>query len=296
MKILVAVDSSSESAFAARDAAVRLWPAGTTVRVISVIEPVYGWTLPDMEQALQDSAQQTVEAASQWFQQAGLQTSTAVLTGDPKNVIVNEASDWDAGFVIIGAHSTHGVMQFLLGGVARAVTRLAPCSVEIVRRVPDLQPLKILLATDGSECSKAAALSIARRPWAEGTQFRILSVVEPSAPLFRPPYFSHEAMEEMRGNDMERAQKAVACAEQILGGAGLEASYTVAVPAATPKELILSEAAEWGAELIVVGSHGRRGVNRLLLGSVSEAVALHAQCSVEIIRQPRQNSTAEART
>jgi nucleotide-binding universal stress UspA family protein len=93
-------------------------------------------------------------------------------------------------------------------------------------------------------------------------------------------------MEELRGKDMERAQKAVSLAERILCGAGIEASSTVAVPAATPKELILSEAAEWGADLIVVGSHGRRGVNRLLLGSVSEAVALHANCSVEIIRRP----------
>ena len=80
-------------------------------------------------------------------------------------------------------------------------------------------------------------------------------------------------------------------AESILDGAGIEASSTMAVPAATPKELILSEAAEWGADLIVVGSHGRRGINRFLLGSVSEAVALHANCSVEIIRRTGQRET-----
>ena len=288
MKILVAVDSSCESAIAAREAAARLWPSGTTVQVISVVEPVYGWDHPDLEQALQNSAEQTIQAAAAFFKQAGLETKTSVLTGDPKNVIVNEAADFDADFIVIGAHSTHGVLQFLLGGVARAVARLAPCSVEIVRRTPDALPLKVLLATDGSECSKAAAQSIAQRPWTGGTLFRILSVVEPSAPLLRPPYFSHEMMEEVRGKDMQRAQEAVASAEFILDGAGIRASSTVAVPAATPKELILSEAAEWGAELIVVGSHGRRGVNRLLLGSVSEAVALHAQCSVEIIRRPKQ--------
>ena len=99
-------------------------------------------------------------------------------------------------------------------------------------------------------------------------------------------YFSAEMMEELRGKDMQRAQAAIAAAEGILCGAGLEATSTVAVPSATPKELILSEAAEWDANLIVVGSHGRRGVNRLLLGSVSEAVALHANCSVEIVRRP----------
>jgi len=285
MKILMAVDSSGASMVAAREAAARLWPPGATVRVVSVVEPIYGWSALDVEELLRQSAEQTVQSAAEYFKHAGLETTTAVLTGDPKSVIVNEAAGWQAAFVVIGAHSTHGVMQFLLGGVARAVARLADCSVEIVRRSPGPEPLRILLATDGSECSKAAARSVAQRPWPPGASFRILSVVEPSAPLFRPPYFSPETMAELRGKDMQRAQEAVSSAETILCEAGIEASSTIAVPAATPKELILSEAAEWNADLIVVGSHGRRGVNRLLLGSVSEAVALHANCSVEIIRQ-----------
>ncbi len=288
MRILAAVDSSQASVLAAREAAARLWPAGTTVHLISVVEPLYGWTGPGLEEALQQSANETIQCTAEYFKQAGLETTTAVLTGDPKAVIVNEAAESRADFIVLGAHSTHGVMQFLLGGVARAVARMAPCSVEIVRRSPGPEPLKILLATDGSECSKAAARSVAERPWAEGTAFRILSVVEPSAPLFRPPYFSHEMMEKLRGKDMQRAQEAVSSAESILDAAGIEASSTVAVPAATPKELILSEAAEWDADLIVVGSHGRRGINRFLLGSVSEAVALHANCSVEIIRRAGQ--------
>ncbi len=287
MKLLVAVDSSSASTFAAREAAARLWPAGTTVHVICVVEPWHGWSAPDLEEALRQSGEQTVHCAAGYFIQAGLETTTAVLTGDPKTLIVEEAADSCADFVIIGAHS-RGVIQFLLGGVARAVARLAACSVEIGRSRPGPEPPKILLATDGSECSQAAARSITQRPWPAGTAFRILSVVEPSAPLLRPPYLSPEAMEELRGKDMQRAQDAVSSAEGILCGAGIEASSTVAVPVTTPKEMILSEAAEWGADLIVVGSHGRRGVNRFLLGSVSEAVALHANCSVEIIRHPRE--------
>jgi nucleotide-binding universal stress UspA family protein len=273
MKILVAVDSSNQSVTAAREVAARRWPSGTTVRVITVIEPLYGWNVPDLEEALRQAGEHTVEDAADYFRQAGFETTTAVLAGDPKTAIVNEAADAAADFVVVGAHSAHGVLQFLLGGVARAVARLAPCSVEIVRRTPDNEPFKILLATDGSECSKAAVRSVAERPWPAGSEFRILSVVEPSAPLLK---------------DMQRAQQAVCVAETILCGAGLQASTTIAVPSATPKELILSEASEWGAELIVVGSHGRRGVNRFLLGSVSEAVALHAQCSVEIIRRARQ--------
>jgi nucleotide-binding universal stress UspA family protein len=93
-------------------------------------------------------------------------------------------------------------------------------------------------------------------------------------------------MQNPRGKDMQQAQEAVSSAESILGRAGIEASRTEAIPAASPKELILSEAVEWNADLIVVGSYGRRGMSRLVLGSVSEAVALHANCSVEIIRRP----------
>jgi len=286
MKILIAVDSSGASTAAARQIAARPWPAGTIVQVMNVIEPMYGWRIPDVEDALQRSAEQTVQEAAGYFQQAGFETTTTVHHGDPKTVIVDQASESDADFVVIGSHSTSGVMQFVLGSVARAVSRLSTCSVEIVRAGPNPQPLRVLLATDGSECSQAAAQSVAQRPWPPGAAFRILSVVEPSAPLFRTPYFSPAVMEQLRGKDMERAQQAVSSAESVLFEAGLEASTTIAVPAATPKELILSEAAEWGAGLIVVGSHGRRGVSQLWLGSVSEAVALHANCSVEIIRRP----------
>ena len=284
MNILMAVDSSQASTIAAREAAARPWPAGTSFRVISVVEPLQGWSVPEIEEALQKSACQTVRCAAEYFKQAALPATTAVLIGDPKHVIVKDAEDSGADFILVGAHSTHGVMQFLLGGVARAVARLAPCSVEIVRRNPGPEPLKILLAIDGSESSKAAARNRRRTPLARATSFRILTVIEPSAPLLRPPYFSHEMLEELRAKDMERAQEAVSWTEDVLYEAGIQATSTIAVPAATPKELILSEAAEWAADLIVVGSHGRRGVNRLLLGSVSEAVALHAQCSVEIIR------------
>jgi nucleotide-binding universal stress UspA family protein len=98
------------------------------------------------------------------------------------------------------------------------------------------------------------------------------------------PYFRGSAMESLRGDAMQKAENAEMAAEGILADAGLTVSGTVAVPAATPKELVLQDAEEWGANLIVCGSHGRRGLSRFLLGSVSEAIATHAKCSVEIIR------------
>ncbi len=290
MQILLAVDSSPASMKAARETAARPWPEGPSVHVITVVEPMLGWSDPNLEEALHESGRATVQQAADYLTAAGIKTETAVLAGDPKTLIAKEAEERQVDLVVIGANSTHGVMQFLLGGVARAVARLAPCSVEIVRRVPGPEPLSILLATDGSDCSNEAARSVASRPWPEGTNFRILSIVEPSAPLLHPPYFSEKAMEAIREKDMRRAQEAIATAERIFCPASIQATSMIAVPSATPKELILNEAAEWGADMIVVGSHGRRGMNRLLLGSVSEAVALHAQCSVEIIRQSQRSA------
>jgi nucleotide-binding universal stress UspA family protein len=147
--------------------------------------------------------------------------------------------------------------------------------------------MKVLLATDGSTWSLAAAQSIAARPWPAGSEIRVISVVELSPAWFRKPYPAYldpKAMEDLREAAMKRAQEAVAAAEEIVAAAGLPETGTVVVPSASPQGTILKEAAEWGADLIVAGSHGRRGAGRLLLGSVSEPVALHANCSVEIIR------------
>jgi len=289
MKILLAVDPPEQGDAAIREVATRPWPPNTIVDVLSVVEPSEVWDVATLVQGLREAAEDTAGSAADQLRSSGLDATWRVLSGDAKAVIVDQARDTGADFVIVGSRGARGLTRFLLGSVAAAVARFAPCSVEIVRAVPSDKPvhtrMKILLATDGSECSQLAARSISERPWPAGTEFRVLSVVELSVPLFRVPYFSPSAMEKLRADAMRRAENAEAAAEATLAGAGLAASGTVAVPTATPKELILQDAEEWGADLIVCGSHGRRGLSRFLLGSVSAAIASHAKCSVEIIRQ-----------
>ena len=86
----------------------------------------------------------------------------------------------------------------------------------------------------------------------------------------------------MRQDSRERCEQAVKIAGEILTGAGI--SFDSVVLEGSPKRRIVEEAKGWGADIVVVGSHGRRGLTRYLLGSVSEAVAMHAHCSVEVIR------------
>jgi nucleotide-binding universal stress UspA family protein len=144
--------------------------------------------------------------------------------------------------------------------------------------------MRILIATDGSEFSMAAVTSVAIRPWPDGSKARVVSVDEPV--MFRPPreFDSPRAFDKLRADDLSEAEEAARDAMMIVSVAGLETS--AAVLGGYAKDSILEEAEKWGANLIVTGSHGRRGIERILLGSVSEAVALHANCSVEVIRSP----------
>lgn len=159
--------------------------------------------------------------------------------------------------------------------------------------------MKILLATDGSPCSEAAVNEVAGRPWTADTEVRIISVVEPPASLAAesfvmvPSDYFAEAEKALR----EAAREALMRAEAKFreGGAEIKLLVTTEVLTGSPRRVIVEEAEKWGADLVVIGSHGYRSWERLLLGSVSQAVALHAECSVLIVREKKSQSSGEIR-
>ena len=89
---------------------------------------------------------------------------------------------------------------------------------------------------------------------------------------------------EFTAEQRREAEELVARAAQRLRDAGFQ--VTRAIEEGNPKVVIIDSAAEWAADLIILGSHGRKGLDRFLIGSVSEAVARQARCSVQIIRVP----------
>ena len=145
--------------------------------------------------------------------------------------------------------------------------------------------MKILLATDGSECSDAAVREVARRPWPADTQVRVISVVEPPAPPVAEPYMiDADYFKQVERVKRDAATAALQRAEAALReGIGF-LQVSIEAPTGSPRRVIVEEAEKWGADLIVVGSHGYRTWERMLLGSVSQTVAAHAECSVEIVR------------
>jgi nucleotide-binding universal stress UspA family protein len=144
--------------------------------------------------------------------------------------------------------------------------------------------MRILLATDDSEFSEAATEAVLSAISPRGTEVLVAQVLEPPAYTAIPEMRLRYSPELAAWFDDERKQanKCVSNAAERFRRAGFRADGRV-----TEGEVragILDIAAEWRADLIVVGSHGRKGLERFLLGSVAEYVARHARCSVWIVR------------
>jgi len=143
--------------------------------------------------------------------------------------------------------------------------------------------MRILLAIDDSGFSQAAIETVIEQARPHDTDVRILHVVE-SPPLLvaREMGGYDPALETALESQKQNAEALVRKAAELLHGRGIKVAAGLEV--GDPKSKILDVADEWRADLIVVGSHGRRGFERFLMGSVSDAVARHAKCSVQIVR------------
>jgi nucleotide-binding universal stress UspA family protein len=148
--------------------------------------------------------------------------------------------------------------------------------------------VRILLATDGSEFGEDAVREVARGRWPAGSEVLVVHVVEttpqPAAGTWAGSY--EDYFGELNQWKRARGRQTLETATRILNAREDKALRVMTeVLEGQPKRRIPEEAESWGADLVVVGSHGYGFWNRLLPGSVSQAVASHAPCSVEIVRR-----------
>jgi len=146
--------------------------------------------------------------------------------------------------------------------------------------------VKLLLVIDDSVYSQAAIRGVVAQYRSDGTEVRVLNVVNwpPSFPeslAFTPGVVSEGPILELHEETLRQGERLVALAAEQLRAAGFAA--TQEAREGDPRNVILERAADWGADVIVLGAHGRRGVESFLLGSVSENVVRHARCSVAVI-------------
>ncbi len=147
--------------------------------------------------------------------------------------------------------------------------------------------MRILIATDGSEFSLAAvekACDVITKP--NETEIKVVSVFEALTVATEPFMAAPDYYNEVAKGVEKLAESYVARARTTIENRLPNTLVTSEVMMGNPAETIVENAEKWGADMIVVGSHGRGFWGRTLLGSVSDAVVHHAGCSVFVVRSP----------
>jgi nucleotide-binding universal stress UspA family protein len=144
MKILIALDSSLHSERALNFVARMRWPAGSRVIVLSVLQPAaagavtgpYDSTPVAAEslEALRHQLEEVVARAEHSLSEVGFSTEGRVLTGDPRQTLIEIAHSERADLIVVGSHGRTGLMKMMLGSVSSHVVTHAPCSVLVVKQ------------------------------------------------------------------------------------------------------------------------------------------------------------------
>lgn len=285
LRVLIASDGSPSAERAISLAECVDWPAGTEFRIISVLAPVpvlvASALVAEMSPALPEPAHRSRSLG-------GADVEVTVREGRPASRIVDEATDWRADLVVVGSRGQGPLRAALLGSVAAEVVDHAPCAVLVARTVC---AHSVLLADDGSDTAASAAAFLVRVPSLGEHELRVLSVAQVQAPLASgvAPHLRElarkahaEALDDARADHERIAATRAGTFSRTPG----TVSYDVRI--GDPAEEILKESEKRGTDLIVLGSHGRAGFRRVLLGSVARKVLLHADSSVLIVRASTQ--------
>jgi nucleotide-binding universal stress UspA family protein len=208
-------------------------------------------------------------------------------SGSPAHEILKKAEDWAPDLIGLGSQGHSRLGRFLLGSVSQKIVNEAHCSVRVARGTAwkDGSPVRILVGLDGSWASSAAVHSISMRMWPPASEVRLITVVDPPTAGVGSP------MHGLVRKDISASvagvpvwvQEFVEAATKKLRAAELVVSSKI--EEGDPKQLIVANAEEWGAECIFIGASCRRQpFEQLLLGSVATAVVSRAHCSVEVVR------------
>jgi nucleotide-binding universal stress UspA family protein len=290
VRIVLATDGSPDSQAAAAYLKELPLPPSTTARIVAVVSlPIFALDVasaPELQRSILDRAQEVVEAARASLSARGFAVETDVATGEPRAEIVRQAEQWHADLIVLGARGLGKVKRFLLGSVSDAVARHADCPVLVVKaRRRKLG--SVLVALDGSADSFQAVRFLRSLALPRQTKVRLLAVVEqPRFPTTAPKAVRGQLVRMLKELEAERRGELDRVLEQA--AALLDDKITRVTrytPAGDPAEEIVATAADFDADLVVVGARGQGGMVRALLGSVSQKVLHHARCPVLIVKE-----------
>jgi nucleotide-binding universal stress UspA family protein len=274
MRIVLATDGSASAAVAATLVENMRWPLGTSIDVVRVLAdtglngiegpwPMGVTVVSDPQAATVQDAEDALLRVVEPFRDLGLNTAHAVLRGRPADALLDWIDRHRPDLVVVGTRGNSVVTEALVGSVSAELIDRSQVPVLVARR-PSLE--RVVVAVDGSEIASEAVATVRRWPFLAQTTIRTLSVApEP-------------------GLDAVLAYDGIAAeAAATLRAVGVDARPEVR--SGSPGPTVVAFAREWDADLVIMGSHGRTGVARLLLGSVARHVLHHSSCSVVVVRR-----------
>ena len=295
MKVLFAADGSDFTISSLEFLARLPFPEGSELSILTVVpdlEPVMpGDNLPEGEEIREAARMEADQALQQTCDRAsslGLPVSRSVLMGNVTGEIIEHGVRAETDLAVVGSHGRRGIKQFLLGSVALKLVTYAPFSVLIVRPAAATgsagdgpsKILRVLVATDGSEQSRAAIAQFAELTARQWCTIKVVTVLE-LVTAFRMD-IRQRLSESWRQRKADARQFLKQTAE-ALDPLAVEVETQI-LEAASASEAILHAADQFGADLILVGGTGSGRIGRVLLGSVASRIARHARCSVWIGR------------
>ncbi|HET8782485.1 MAG TPA: universal stress protein [Pyrinomonadaceae bacterium] len=243
------------------------------------------------EEAAERGAKRVREIFAEWS------VSAEAHNGSPAFALLNRAEEWKADLIVVGSHGHTALSRFVLGSVSQKILTEALTSVHVgrVQTGSGTSGERIVIGVDGSPGSRTAVKAAARRNWTAGSELRIVVADDAlkGSPIWHliPPI--REYVDEVRADEWTQAEHmALEAAQQLRDGLDNE-NITVSsvVETGDPKRVLVKHAEEFGADCIFTGATGfSTRLERLILGSVSAAVAARAECSVEVVRE-RQSLT-----
>ncbi len=287
MRIIAPVDGSTHSEYALQ-ALAHLAPPEELVLLHAIHLPDFNYALitpalrkdilSDLEAKARDAGEHILTKAHEQLSSNFSQIQQVHQVGHPVNVILDTARSMKCDFIVLGARGLGPVKELVIGSTSHRVLTHAPCSVMIIKApVPHVQ--KILLAVEGQDDTTVALQFLARQPFRNPVDIDVFTVW-PQPQLAWPTTLGQTKLLEMEA--LSEAQDHLTSVTDRL----TRMNYTceAKVGMGDPAFAILEQAKASEADLIIMGTHGRGGLSRFLIGSVSHAVLHQVDCPVLIIR------------
>jgi nucleotide-binding universal stress UspA family protein len=293
LKILFATDGSQGSAMAEAYACALAQSWGASLTVMSVLEfppgmnPDYAVNRLYLDELMQEVTTRLVDFTAR-AGGLGLSAQSRIATGIPSEEVLAVARAEEADLVVVGTRGKTGLEHVLLGSTAERIIRMAPCPVLTVpaakQRAGEHQKptvTRMLVPVDFSDCSLDAleyGALIAQRSKASLKLLHVLEPVSYGLDFTLPHMAQRESSKTTimkRLSDLVSTLTSLGLASDCLMSGGL------------PADSILDAARAQSVDVIVMGTHGRRGLSHALFGSVAESVLRRSSCPVLTVRSPK---------